>query len=178
MIAPNTMTFSTIRRARPVDAQQIISGINAICVEGEAFYTTRFVVTPQWEAVLYRPETLSDYLLMVAEWKGQVVGAGRLFPGGKYTLLSHMAELGIFVLRPFRHQGIGTLLLACLMDWAVQQGIEKITLSVFATNQPAMRFFGRHGFIQEGCLRRQIKTGERYIDLLLMGLFLNGLGKS
>ena len=83
-----------------------------------------------------------------------------------------MIKDSIFVLKPFRHQGIGTHLLAELMGWATQEGFEKITLVVFATNQPAIVFFEKHNFFLEGRMQRQIKLGGSYIDLLLMSKFL------
>lgn len=168
----NSTDFSQIRRANPADSEQIISGINTICAEGGAFYTTRFVTTSRWDAVLHRPEMVSDHLLLVAEWSGQFVGAGRLFPGGEYTLFKHVAELGIFVLKPFRRQGFGTQLLTQLMLWAIQSGLEKITLVTFSTNHPAVQFFEKHGFVQEGQMRHQVKMEKQYVDLLLMGKFL------
>ena len=163
---------SLIRQAGPADAEQVISGINAICLEGRAFYTKHFVSTPQWDAVLYHPETSPDHLLLVVEWDGRIIGAGRLFPGGKYTLFRHVAELGIFILKPFRRQGFGTQLLTHLMLWATQRSLEKITLVTFSTNLPAIMFFEKHGFVREGRMRHQIKIEEQYVDLLLMGQFL------
>lgn len=129
--------------------------------------------TPQWESVLYRPETVPDHLLAVAELNGKIIGAGRIFPGGEHTLMNHVAELGLFVLKPFRNQGIGSQLLFWLMNWAAQENIKKITLTVFASNQPAIRLFKKYRFIQEGCLRHQIKIENRYVDLLLMERFLS-----
>jgi len=131
------------------------------------------VSTPQWESVLYRPETVPDHLLAVAELNGKIIGAGRIFPGGEHTLMNHVAELGLFVLKPFRNQGIGSQLLFWLMNWAAQENIKKITLTVFASNQPAIRLFKKYRFIQEGCLRHQIKIENRYVDLLLMERFLS-----
>jgi RimJ/RimL family protein N-acetyltransferase len=168
----NKISPYLIRRANPADAEQIVLGINAICSEGESFYTTRFVNTPQWDAVLYHPETVPDHFLLVAEWNGRIVGAGRLFPGGEYTLFNHVAELGIFVLKPFRRQKFGTQLLTQLMLWATQSGLEKITLATFSTNLPAILFFEKQGFLQEGQMRNQIKIENRFVDLLLMGKFL------
>lgn len=161
-----------IRRATPADTQAVIDSINIICDESGVFYTTRFIFTPQWEAVLYHPERVSDHMLVVAEWNGKIIGAGRIFPGGEHTLMNHVAELGLFISRPFRHQGIGTKLLAWLMDWTAQGNIEKITLTVLATNEPAIQFFRKHDFIQVGRMSRQIKTSEHYVDLLLMERFL------
>jgi RimJ/RimL family protein N-acetyltransferase len=169
---PNGETDPIIRRANRKDAQQIVAGINAICAEGGSFYTTQFILTPQWEAVLYHPEKVPDHLLAVAEWNGQIVGAGRLFPGGENTLMNHVTELGLFVLSPFRGRGVGTRLFTQLRDWATHGGVEKIALSVSATNKPAIRFYQKQGFSQEGRLSRHIKINESYVDLLLMGLFL------
>jgi len=174
----NDYPLPIIRQARQVDAKEVISGINAICAEEEVFFTTRFIPTPQWEAVLYLPEETFDHQLVVAELDGKIVGVGRLFSGGRNTRFSHVAELGIFVLRPFRRQGIGTRLLARLMDWATQSGLEKIVLTVFATNQPAILFFEKQGFFQEGRMCRQIKIEEQYIDLLSMGKFLSSNDES
>jgi hypothetical protein len=165
-------TACHIRRATPEDTEAIIDGINAICAEGGAYYITHFIPSPQWEAVLYRPETLPDHLLAVAEWEGRFAGAGQLFPGPENTLFRHVAELGMFVLKPYRRQGIGRQLLVWMLDWATEVGLEKINLAVFTTNQPAIQLYKQFGFLEEGCQRRQIKVGEEYVDLLLMARFL------
>jgi RimJ/RimL family protein N-acetyltransferase len=170
----NTNSF-LIRRATPSDAGEIIEGINIICSEGGAFYTTRFLPTLQWKAVLHHPDSVLDHFLTVAEWNGKFAGAGRIFPGGRYTLMYHTAELGLFVLKPFRKQGIGGGLLNRLMDWARQESIEKITLTVFASNLPAIQLFKKNDFSQVGCLRNQLKTENRYVDLLLMERFLSAI---
>lgn len=167
----------TIRQASHTDAEQIISGIHRICAEENVFYTKRFVPTPQWETVLYRPETSSDHKLLVAERNGKILGAGRLFSDGEDTLIHHVAELGIFVLKPYRRQGIGSQIMLGLMNWAARVGLEKITLTVFSTNQPGILFFEKNGFVQEGRMPRQIKKGKHYIDLLIMGYFLSGIEK-
>jgi L-amino acid N-acyltransferase YncA len=168
----NTDSF-LIRRAVSEDAKQIIEGINDICSRGGAFYTTHYVPTSQWEAVLYHSETVPDHLLAVAEWNRRIIGAGRVFPGGNQTLMNHVAELGLFVLNPFRRQGIGSQLLNWLMNWARQGNIKKVTLTVFATNSPAIRLFEKHGFTQVGCLHNQVMVKDSYTDLLLMEQFLH-----
>jgi L-amino acid N-acyltransferase YncA len=169
---PTYRASFTIRQARAGDAPKLISGINDICSEGGAFYTTSFVHTPEWDRVLYYPETAAGYTLAVAEWNGQIVGAGRLFRGGEITLMQHTAELGLFVLAPFRRQGIGSKILDWLILWAISERVEKITLVTFATNEPAIRLFEKQGFVYSGRMIRQIKTAGGYIDLLGMEKFL------
>lgn len=165
-----------VRRATLTDAKQIIGGINSICSEGGAFYTTQFIPTQEWETVLYHPSTAVDLFLAVAEWNGEFAGVVRLFPGNKRTLIHHVAELGLFVLKPFRRRGIGTQLLISAIEWAFRKDLEKITLAVFATNLPAISLYQKFDFIEEGRQVGQIKTiGKEYTDLVLMSYFLSSL---
>lgn len=161
-----------IRRATRTDVPRILAGIEAICDEGGAFYTTQFIPTPQWEAALSNPGISPNLVLAVAEVEGQFAGAGRLFPGGEHTLFQHTAELGMFVLPPFRRQGIGRLLVYWLLNWALEVGLAKINLCVFATNKPALNLYRSIGFFEEGRQLRQIRQAGKEIDLIWMGLFL------
>jgi RimJ/RimL family protein N-acetyltransferase len=157
-----------IRRAQVTDTDEIVAGINEICAEGGAFYINRFVLNEQWQAVLYQPNKVPDHLLLIAEMDGRFAGSARLFPGQAHTLHRHVVELGLFVLKPYRRKGIGSQLLQAALNWAGKQQFEKITLSVFATNQPAISLYRQFGFKQEGCLVQQVKVDQDYVDLWLM----------
>ncbi len=161
-----------IRRAGPKDTEAVIAGMNAVCAEDKYFYAEQYIPTPQWEAVLRCPDTVPDHLLLVAELEGQFVGAGRVFPGPWGPKDHHTAEIGLFVLKPFRNQGIGTRLLASMLDWARDTDYEKVTLSGLATNERAIHLFKKFGFVVEGVRRRQFKVGQEYVDELLMAKFL------
>lgn len=161
-----------IRLSTPNDAGKIIAGINLICAEGGAFYTTQFVPSPTWRKVLYQPQKAPDHLLVVVEWSGAFAGAGRLFPGPEHSYLRHTVELSIFVLPPFRQQGVGRSLLNWMLAWAKQQAYEKVTLSVFASNMPALKLYKSAGFVEEGRQKRQIKTDDRYTDYIFMAYWL------
>lgn len=161
-----------IRPATPADADMIIGSINAICAEGNAFYTTRFVASQQWEAALYQPEQVPDHLLVVAELDGSFAGAGHLFPGPEHTLYRHVGEAGLWVLKPYRRQGIGRQLMDWMLSWAVQSGLEKVILNVFATNRAALALYTELGFVEEGRRVRQFKVEDGYADEILMACFL------
>lgn len=45
-----------------------------------------------------------------------------------------------------RHQGYGTLFLSYLQNWAIQQGVDTLTLSVLTTNNPARACYEKFGF--------------------------------
>lgn len=161
-----------IRAATPSDATAVINAINAICAEGGAFYVPHFIPSPEWRAVLYQPESVPAHLLLVAEHEDEVIGVGRLFPGAPHSFLCHVGELGLLVLKPHRRHGIASLLLHKLLECAVQQGLEKVTLSVFASNAPAIALYRKFGFMEEGRYCRHLKIGAQYEALILMSRFL------
>ena len=51
--------------------------------------------------------------------------------------------------------------------------IEKVALSVFATNQLAIGLYKKMGFLEEGCRIREIRIAdEKYVDDILMYRFV------
>jgi RimJ/RimL family protein N-acetyltransferase len=53
-----------------------------------------------------------------------------------------------------------------------QLGAEKMVLAVKADNFSAIRLYEAMGYIEEGRLKREIKLGLEYIDLILMAKML------
>jgi len=83
-----------------------------------------------------------------------------------------VAELGILVLPPHRGQGVGRRLMAYALDWTADQGLKKITLSVFATNRRAIRMYEQLDFTTEGKRKMQYSIQGEYVDEILMAKFL------
>lgn len=84
---------------------------------------------------------------------------------------SHTGILGMGILKPYRRQGLGKLLLKTSIQSAFDKGIERIELNVFASNIGAISLYQSFGFKQEG---RQIKKHfleGHYQDLIQMALF-------
>jgi len=109
----------------------------------------------------------------VAELEGQIIGHIRLFSGKCGPKDQHVAELGILVLSPYRGRGVGQLLMGYALDWAREQSLKKIVLSVFATNRGAINLYGRSGFVLEGTRKMQYNVGGQYVDEMLMAMFLS-----
>jgi ribosomal protein S18 acetylase RimI-like enzyme len=144
-----------IRQATVADAPRIVAGINEVCAEGGYFYTPHYVPTPQWEAALHRPESVPDHLLLVAEIDDMFVGAAQLFPLSTDRANGSAGELGIYVLAPFRGQGVGTVLMRELLCRASIWGYTEIVLSVLSTNERAIRLYEKYGFPTQGRRRRE-----------------------
>jgi ribosomal-protein-alanine N-acetyltransferase len=77
----------------------------------------------------------------------------------------------IFVKEQFRKQNIGHRLLTHLIEQAVKEDIESITLEVRPTNVSAIALYRSFGFAEIGLRKQYYKDGE---DALMMYLMIGG----
>jgi ribosomal protein S18 acetylase RimI-like enzyme len=119
-----------------------------------------------------------DLEARAASWtvEGSFVAvAGAEMIGSLHVELSPhgFGEIGMAVARQWRGRGVGSALLAASIEWAREQGLHKLSLSVFTHNAAAIALYRKFGFIEEG---RRVKhyrraSGELW-DALEMGLLL------
>ena len=110
-----------------------------------------------------------DAALFVAVGDGEVVGqlGIGLQPYG-------VGELGMLVAAGWRGRGVGSALLEAGLRWARQAGAHKVALQVWPHNRAARALYRKHGFVEEGVLRRHYprRNGELW-DAVVMGLVLD-----
>jgi len=87
----------------------------------------------EWDGL----DAQSRHTLAIAD--GIPIGTGRLLPDG------HIGRMA--VLREWRGQGVGSALLASLMDIARELGMRRVLLNA---QVHALSFYQRHGFEAEG----------------------------
>jgi ribosomal protein S18 acetylase RimI-like enzyme len=77
------------------------------------------------------------------------------------------------VARDWRGRGVGSALLAAAVDRAREQGLHKLSLSVFPHNEAAIALYRKFGFVEEGRRVKHIRraSGELW-DTIEMGLLL------
>jgi RimJ/RimL family protein N-acetyltransferase len=104
----------------------------------------------------------------VAEAAGEIVGSLHV-EASRFGY----GELGMTVARPWRGRGVGTALMEAAIGWAREQGLHKISLSVFPHNAAAIALYRKFGFVEEGRRVKQYRraSGELW-DSLDMGLLL------
>jgi ribosomal-protein-alanine N-acetyltransferase len=97
----------------------------------------------------------------VRQSEGAVIGAcgfDGLVPG-------HRAELGYWLARPFRGQGIMTATVAAARDYALDRWkLARITAHVFSFNAPSARVLEKNGFVFEGVQRKAFLKDGRFLD--------------
>jgi RimJ/RimL family protein N-acetyltransferase len=82
----------------------------------------------------------------------------------------HCGHLGMGLLASARGKGLGARLARAAIDRAWKDGLERIELEVFASNERAIGLYRRLGFVTEGVKRRVRKLDGRYDDNVIMAL--------
>lgn len=165
-----------IRPAKPDDAEALIAHAESVMAENIYSLTEpgefQMPIAQEREWIRRQNEN-PNYFLRVAEVSGALVGMIHLSNGHRRRI-AHTSEFGMSVSRPFRNQGIGRLLIQSLLDWARENTtIEKISLKVHGDNDRAIHLYKNLGFVEEGCLKKEIKYGpNQYVDVLILSKFV------
>ena len=111
----------------------------------------------------------SPHLMLAAERGGELLGCAGLHPAGLALRRRHVMMLGISVSPHAQRQGVGSALMAALLDFADQWGqVLRVELTVYADNEQAIRLYERFGFEREGRMRAYALRAGRYVDTLAM----------
>ena len=162
----------TLRRVQPGDAAAFAQLIAEPGVH-ESTMQLPWADEALWRERLQQKTsgTIEHDLTLVAERDGRMVGHAGLdrAPGARRR---HVAHLGIVVARQAQGQGVGTALMAALMDYADRWAhLLRIELTVFADNARAIALYERFGFEREGLLRGFALRDGAYCDVLAMARF-------
>jgi RimJ/RimL family protein N-acetyltransferase len=165
------MTHEAMITIRPIltsDAAGFHSTLSAVCRERRYLAT---VEAPPLEKVegFVSDNVLAGHPQFVADHEGKIVGWCDAIPGEHGG--AHIGRLGMGVLKHHRGQGIGRRLLDATIErtWAI--GMQKIELSVYSSNEPAIQLYKKLGFVEEGVKKRGRLVDGIYDDVVLMALF-------
>lgn len=166
----------TVRTAQPLDAAGYIRLIRDILAEAPRVDTpyapAEFAPTTDALRDRIREVTAGAASInsgfWVAEAGGRIIGA-LTCAGGTLQADRHNTELGVYVAKARRGQGVGTALVAQAMAWAQASPIvQRVELEVMAGNTGAIHLYEQHGFQHEGRKQRRYLHDGVAIDMLLM----------
>jgi RimJ/RimL family protein N-acetyltransferase len=117
-------------------------------------------------------KNLQNITAMVAFHGDKIVGHAQIFKS-PHPRRKGTAELLIYIHQDFHNVGLGTAMLAKLMELSRKEGLHRIGLSVVADNKRAVHLYRKMGFKIEGVMKGAY-FGEdgKYHDELVMGLLL------
>ena len=159
----------TLRRARAGDAEDFVRMMGEPEVFG-GLLQMPFPHVELWRTRLgAAPAAGSPDIHLVAECDGHVVGSAGLHSTGPALRRRHAMSLGLGVARDWQGQGVGTRLMAALVDVADRWlGVLRLELTVYADNPRAQALYRRFGFVEEGRLRAFALRDGVYVDALTM----------
>jgi L-phenylalanine/L-methionine N-acetyltransferase len=155
-----------IRRATTDDAEAFC----AVFAQPRAMAGTLQLPYPSAELWRKRIADLpSDDFVLAAEVDGEVVGNAGLHASGRGRR-RHVANIGMSVRDDWQGRGIGTALLAALIDVADNWlNYHRLRLEVYTDNAAAIALYRKFGFEVEGTLREDAFRDGRYVDAYTMG---------
>ena len=119
--------------------------------------------------ILLREE---NQTIFVAEQDNRLVGYLEA-SGGTFKRNRHCAYLVIGILQAFTGQGIGTQLFQRLEEWAKQQHIHRLELTVMTHNSAGIALYKKQGFAIEGTKRHSLLINGQYVDEFYMSKLLD-----
>ncbi|MGK9165394.1 GNAT family N-acetyltransferase [Inquilinus limosus] len=130
---------------------------------------------PSLEAVQkWLADRSPDDVHIVADADGRIIGDAGLHRGKGRR--AHSAAIGMGVHDDFAGRGVGTALMAALIDTADNWlDLKRLELTVWTDNEPALALYRKFDFVEEGRLRAYAYRDGAYVDALAMAR-LRGLG--
>jgi putative acetyltransferase len=155
----------TLQRA----TEQHIDGLVALYSHPQVARQVLQMPYPSAEIWRKRLSVENERLLpLVALHDGEVIGNCSLEQHARVRR-AHSGSIGMVVARDWQGQGVGTRLLAAVLEVADNwMGLQRVELTVFSDNEPALALYRRHGFEVEGQLRDYAMRDGRLTDVYSM----------
>lgn len=104
-----------------------------------------------------------DHFLYVAENNKTIVGfisAQR----GEPKRIRHTAYIVVGIRKAFWGQGLGTRFFEALDEWAKENGVTRLELTVMCHNKTAFALYQKCGFLVEGTKKNSMYVNGAYVD--------------
>lgn len=164
----------TIRAIEGSDAEEFLA-LSKRLDEETAFRLLeageRHTTVEEQREIIRRFQSTENDALLVAEWDDRLVGyiAG---VGGRYRRNRRSVQVIVAVLQAFAGRGIGTRLFEELEEWAGEQGVHRLELTVMVHNERAIGLYQKMGFEIEGRKKESLLVSGRYVDEYCMAKLL------
>ena len=129
---------------------------------GEASFEAEPPDWSQWQ-IKYLP-----FCRLVWEREGEVLGWAALAPVSARNCYRGVAEVSVYVANNRHGQGIGSRLMAAVVDESEKNGIWTLYSSIFPENEATLKLHLRHGFRKVGIRERIAQQHGRWRDTLIL----------
>ncbi|PWT72147.1 MAG: GNAT family N-acetyltransferase [Bacteroidetes bacterium] len=162
----------TIRQAKEDDVEALLSIYNDIIKNTTAvfeYHPHTLLMRQSW----YASKQKDGYPVFVAEEGKKIMGFSSFGPFRAWPAYKYSVENSVYVADGCRGRGIGKLLIAPLIDAAVQRDMHIIVASIEATNESSIRLHQSFGFEEVAHFKQVGFKFGRWLDLKFFQLTLN-----
>jgi phosphinothricin acetyltransferase len=161
-----------IREATEGDLPGILAIHNDAILNGTAIWSTKPVDIANRAAILAERRAKS-YPFLVADREGSVAGYASFGDFRPHDGYFKTVEHSVYVHKDHHRAGIGSLLMAPLIEAARAAGKHVMVGGIDATNASSIRFHERYGFVETGRMPAVGYKFGRYLDLVWMQKILD-----
>ncbi|MBU9714791.1 GNAT family N-acetyltransferase [Evansella tamaricis] len=116
-------------------------------------------------------ENPTSEIFVVDNQSGVLVGYLAFF-GGQLNRNKHSGYIATGIIEKHRGQGLGKKLFQTMEEWAIEQKIERLELTVMKNNLSALHLYLKMGFEIEGVKRNSLKVNGELVDEYYMSKLL------
>lgn len=161
----------TIRQADENDLSGLVGAIREALADRTYIEGENVADVVESEDVLLRHNDVQKRVFFVATVGGDVIGWIHI-NAPNTEMLEHTGELTLGIIDEYRGHGIGTELHDRGVDWALENGFEKLYNSVPSSNEDAIGFLEHHGWETEAVRERHYKIDAEYVDEVMLSMAL------
>ena len=166
-----------IREAEPKDAAELVAFLNRVSLETD--FTSLdgdgiLLTSEEMEIFLNKQASSDNQITLLAFLNDKIAGIVNI-TADQRKRVRHIGDLFIVIGKKYWNNGLGSLLLEEVVEWAQASGIlRRLQLTVQTRNQAAVHLYQKHGFVIEGRQERgaYIEEGD-FIDVYLMGRLID-----
>lgn len=160
----------TLRPVRVEDANEIIRGVEYIVRAGE-YLQKESPNSLREEQVFIEGVRSKGNMYTAIEIEGKVAGIARVLRG-ELDMKRHTGVFRTWLMKGAQGKGIGKKIMEYTLEWAKQNELHKVWLTVFSGNEGAIYLYKKYGFVEEGVQKDQVIINGQYQDEIFMACFL------
>ncbi|MDO4535450.1 MAG: GNAT family N-acetyltransferase [Clostridium perfringens] len=164
--------YLILRKSTVCDAKDIIDYLN--CVGGESDYLLfgkdEFILNVEEEKLyLKKINKDSDSLMLLGIIDGEIISVSQVY-NVEGERIKHNCEIAISVKKKYWRNGIGTIIMKELIDFAKEKNKKNICLTVNGSNHQAIKMYEKFGFKKIGENKEYYKVNNKFYNRILMDL--------
>jgi L-amino acid N-acyltransferase YncA len=161
-----------VRRAGADDAEGIATVMHAVVAERVHSAIDRAWSADEERRYLSSLSSREAFHVAVAD-SGQIVACQSLERFSTVlSTMSHVAQVGTFVLPAWRGRGVGPALFEVTRRFALSKEYRKAVITVRGSNASALSFYRGLGFVECGRLSKQVVLDGEVDDEIILEMFL------